>query len=152
MTCRRVEGLVFAAPTSAPGFAQTRRRPRGTKGLGLRYERRLALALPQCLHNPWYEFHDTHGRGLASPDLVAQAHGYVVALECKLANVEEAEDQLRYLYGPILSHVYRMPFRGVIVTRSLSHRPDPNRVVSSLAEALAHPGVPVWHWLGQGPV
>lgn len=149
---RQVIGLRSVQPCARPAWARTRRRPRGACGIGLRYESALAKALPSALHNPWYRFEDANGPGWASPDILTKWQGQTVVLECKLTDYAEAETQLRDLYFPLLEHFYRMPVRGIVVVRSLSARPNPSRVVCGLAEALAAPGIPIWHWLGRGPI
>ena len=146
---RQVVGLQRAVPCARPQW-MARRRPRGSKGLGLRYEAALARALPSALHNPWYEYLDANGPGWASPDILTKYRGHVVVLECKLTDIAAAEAQLQELYFPIVELVYGLPAKGIVVVRSLVTRPDPSRVVTSLAAALAAPGVPIWHWLGAG--
>jgi len=149
---RRIVGLTFAAPASAP-FG--RPRGRGIRARGLAYQRALERQLPNALHGPWYEFRDANGRGLCQPDLVARHGEGLVVLEAKLTNVHEALEQLQELYIPVLQRCYRMPVRGVIVVRHATHiREAGLKLCTSLAEALAYDdgGIPAVHWLGKGPL
>jgi len=157
MPPRRITGLVWAEWASSPWPAS---RPRGAKGAGLRYERRVAKATKGD-HGRWLRFCDANGTGYCSPDILLwqppPAFGgppltlaALIVLECKLTWTPEAEAQLTGLYCPILAHLYpETPIRGVVVVRALT--PDAPRPVHTLREALADGPTPkVLHWLGQG--
>lgn len=146
---RPIEALKFASETQCP-WAKSR--PRGAKAAGLRYERAFAKALPAARHGLWFAFVDANGAGNCSPDFVL-AHGtYLTVFECKLSDKSYAKDQLRELYMPVLRHVYKLPVRGIVVTKTLRPWSDTSRVVGTLAEALtlAEHTIPTLHWLGKG--
>lgn len=150
---REIHGLHWAFPRStAPAFTQGRR-PRGSKGAGLRYERAVARALPMAEHGRWFEFCDQFGLGWCSPDLILKGRGQVYVLEVKLSDTRMADAQLGGLYLPILAKVYGLPIRGVVITRHLSPETPLHRVVSTLKEALSRASeadFPILHWLGRG--
>lgn len=141
--------------TSKPRGIPAPRRQRGTRALGLAYERKLARALPNCLHNPWFLYEDAAGRGYCCVDVLASWRGAPVVLECKLTNVPEALTQLRELYLPVVSLAFRAPARGVIVVKHATHvRSAGLPLCTSLEEALELPPepIPALHWLGSGPL
>jgi len=146
MPPRQVVGLVWAEWAASPWPAS---RPRGAKGAGLRYERRVAKATKGD-HGRWLRFCDANGTGYCSPDILLWKPPALIVLECKLTWTPEAEAQLTGLYCPILAHLYpEIPIRGVVVVRALT--PDAPRPVHTLSEALADgPAPKVLHWLGQG--
>lgn len=137
----------------------TARRLRGSKGIGLSYEKRFAeslkRSLPGAKHGQWYEFFADGANGFCQPDVVVPFSSAMLVLECKLKNVEQAEAQLLQLYLPILQKCYSLPVRAIIVTRSLSALPVRSLVARNLLEAIQMTSagfMPVLHWLGRGPL
>lgn len=118
---------------------------------GLRYERRVRRWLGEhpllleatLLCTGWISYTDAHSRqGVCSPDFwcVHDRLGLLV-FEMKLSHVQAAEDQLRLLYGPVLSHLYgrgTLPLHLIEITRNVSGA-DPDLVCTDLASALASP-------------
>ena len=152
---RLILGNVYkAALATRPAAIPRTRAGKGARGAGVRYERQAAKSLPSCLHNPWYHYQDDAGPGFCSPDLVAQQGSWVVVLECKLSNIEEAEIQLEKLYFPVLRVAYGRPTRGIVLVRHLNRQVDRRRITTTLQEALARPpeSMPILHWLGKGPL
>lgn len=124
-------------------------RPRGVKGLGLRYERSLARALPAALPGQWFEFEDSAGRGFCQTDLLLPYNGKIGVLEVKLSYTREAEDELRGLYVPVVRKALGREVFGLVVCKNL--RPGAPGVRGELVQALeeAAGGLLVtWHWLG----
>lgn len=135
------------------------RRLRGSKGIGLSYEKRFAesiqRSLPAARHGQWYEFFADGESGFCQPDVVVPFSGATLVLECKLKNIEQAQAQLLQLYVPILRACYARDVRSIIVSRSLSALPVGSLVARNLLEALQMSGAgftPVLHWLGRGPL
>jgi hypothetical protein len=135
------------------------RRLRGSKGIGLSYEKRFAENIRRCLpgakHGQWYEYCADGTRGYCQPDVVVPFTGALLVLECKLKNIEQAQAQLVQLYLPILRVCYSRDVRAIIVSRSLSALPSGCLVARNLLEAIQLTGagvVPVLHWLGRGPL
>lgn len=157
MSHRRVEHVEWAKPVARPACIP-RSRPRGTKGLGLAYERKVAKVLtkhaPGVETGPWFEYLADGKFGYCQPDFVMWHNLEIVVFECKLTNVEQATEQLLDLYFPILRAVYRVPVRGIIVTKSVHRCPQLATICSSLDTALklSTSRVPVLHWIGQGPI
>lgn len=128
-------GLLCAFETNGPAvFTAKRKRPRGAKGLGVKFERELAKALgTRALHGQWFQFHDSKGRHFCQTDFLIFAREAVYCLESKLGNIEAGRAQFSELYKPILEYVYRRPAHGIIVARHITQ--DPTGVCTSLEEA-----------------
>ena len=157
MVARQVERVEWAQTCSAPSF-HSARRPRGTKGLGVTYERKLAKALTKGgwahTYGQWFAYGDGGARHLCQPDFILTDWELVV-LECKLTRVEEALAQLEGLYVPVLTAVYKRPVHAIVVTRSLSRCPWDIQVEDNLAGAVRHAVLGrrvVLHWIGSGPI
>lgn len=150
---RVVQGLYLARRVAKPEFIRTTR-PHGAKAQGLRYERLVAKAIPQALHNPWFHFADANGKGWCSPDLLLIHQNQAVVFEVKLTDTVDAIGQLANLYFPVLQKALRLPVRGIIVVKNLTPETDRSRITASLAEALAQPAesIPLLHWLGRGRI
>ena len=145
---RHVQGLRWAIRAECPW---PKSRPRGTKALGLAYERAAARALPRAEHNPWFKFEDRHGIGYCSPDLLFIRDKAALLLECKLTDWEEAWEQLQRLYIPVVGAALGVSaFPVVLVKHAPASGPT---IVTTLAEALATAEHrPVLHWIGRGPL
>ncbi len=149
---RRIEGLHWVHPRANP-WPKTRLR--GTRAAGLRFQRAVARAIPLGQADQWFEFSDRHGLGYCSPDLILVGSRLIVALECKLTAVPEADAQLADLYLPILAHHYGREARGIVVVRHLRPQVDQSRVRTALRDCLKDASesfFPILHWLGRGPI
>ena len=61
------------------------------------------------LHGQWYNYKDRRGVGYCQSDIVILPHGdnkEIIIMECKLKSRKIAQIQLRYLYRPIIQHLY----------------------------------------------
>lgn len=159
---REITGLKWARLSKPPGWLREKRR-KGSRALGIRYERKLAELLASRFalsHGQWFEFEDASRQSWCQPDIIlhyeredaAKSFGPVV-LECKLMRVENALKQLRGLYLPVVERALRpiVPPRGIVVVKSLSHASDESPICASLDEAIERASsgeVPTWHWLG----
>lgn len=156
MSHRRIEGLGFAQESEGPKcFTAKRRRPRGAKGAGVKFEKMLANAFGvRARWGQWFRFADLNGMGYAQTDLLLFARDEVIVFECKLGNIWAGEAQARELYKPILEHVYGLPCRCVVVARHLTDNPFPERVAQSLPDAirLARTGISVLQWRERLPL
>src|SRR5208282_583890 len=159
---RKIERIEWANPlASRPACIPQAKRLRGTKALGVSFEKHLARALDRAMpnsfdHGRWFEFLADGKRGFCQPDFVLVHPLTVTIIECKLTNIEEATEQLDDLYFPVLAAAYRLPVRGIIAVKSLSRLPRGREIVvcTSLREALQTTltRVPILHWLGRGPI
>ena len=156
---RVVQGLKWARRLASRPSGIPEGRARGAKLKGLQYERALAKALgSRMLHGIWWEFEDSEGRGFCQTDFLGFARGFTVILECKYTWTEEAEEELRGLYVPVVSVALAKPLGSVlsvVVCKNLIKglkRP----ICDSLAEALetSYSGLstPVWHHTGAVPL
>lgn len=134
MVSRAISGLRTVMPAKNPWPAA---RQRGARALGLRFERKMAQALPQATHNPWFIFEDNNGPGYCSPDLIFEAAGVLWCAECKLTDWAEADFQLARLYLPVLRHIWRGPVRSLVVVKFLTPLTPAPRRVATLDEALS---------------
>lgn len=153
--CRRICDLKSAIQlTSRPSFLPSQRARKGSKGYGIRYERSVATK-SGGLHGQWFKFCDANGNGWCQTDVLLLLDGEVVVVECKLTDVDEAREQLRYLYLPVVSKALSRPARGIVCVRHLSKESNTSLVVTSMGQALkvASEGYyPTLHWIGRGPL
>lgn len=140
-------GLLWAERSTSPWPKV--RSPRGTKALGLQYERTCARAFPSAEHGAWFRFQDTIRQGYCSPDLLLIQGNTALVVECKLTNWLEAWDQLHQLYIPVVGLALGVMVLPVVLVKHVS----PGVVIThSLREAIVRRMErPVLHWLGHGP-
>lgn len=154
---RIIKGLLSVQMVSRPGFATTRRRPKGAKGLGLRYEKALGEALKGdqgFIHGQWFRFIDSNGVGHCQLDFYRLTSDAVIVLESKLTWVEEGHSQLELLYRPVVEAYWRRPMVGLVVARRLV--PECTAAIaqtlpSAIVAARAGTRV-VLHWAGKTPL
>ena len=112
--------------TPVPAWERQRKRLKGVRGRGLRFERAVGRWLVRAGHLPklgqWYRFIDKNGPGTAQTDIELHFPTHVLLLECKLSYNLEAYKQLEDLYMPILSMVYDKPVVGIQVVKFISPR------------------------------
>lgn len=96
---RKVVGLKWVRLAENP-WPKTRLK--GAALLGKRYEAKVARELSYGLQGLWFRFEDANGIGYASPDLLCWTASGPMIVEVKLTATEEAWDQLRFLYGPLV--------------------------------------------------
>ena len=158
---RVARNVIWARPCERPRGIPLVARARGTRAKGLAYELALARALRRATwmepqHGQWFVYgeDDTDEHYFCQPDFICVSQSRIHVLECKLTNVEEATEQLLDLYFPVLERAYHRPVRGIIVVRSVHRAPICATVVSTLHQALVEceKSVPVWHWMGKGPL
>jgi hypothetical protein len=147
----QITNLTWAARATSP-WPKPRGR-RGTKALGLRYERSVAKALgTKVEHNPWFQFRDGTHQGYCSPDLLLEdfPKNMALVLEVKLTNWRSAWDQLELLYLPVLT--LALGVRTVIPVVVVKHLSPGVVVAHTLREAIQRRAEhPVLHWLGHSP-
>lgn len=119
---------------------------------GLRYERLVSEAIsqagPTVIRNPWFNYIDSLGSRVCSPDCVVDdGSGILVVVECKLTFVPNAQAKLMNLYVPIVEQIFGKPARGLVVCKHLGSAPLPNLVLC-LSEA-ANWRVATFQWLGR---
>jgi hypothetical protein len=153
---RAIDELRYARWCKSPFGKQ--RAPKGSKGLGKAYERRVGKALeeryPSAIrHGPWITFADAKGVGYCQPDYVVEIDAAFV-IECKLTFVWEAHTKLRELYVPLLSALLGRPIWPIIIVKHVTFETPKARIVTTLDEAMgvALEAPPILHWLGRGPI
>ncbi len=154
---REIQGLRWVRLwEDTPPHAKARAKPRGAKAEGLRYERRVALLLPQATWGQWMEYEDAHGRGFAQadflvPEAAASGAGIAVA-EVKLTWIPQAAEKLRKFYFPLLREVYGKRFiGGMVIVRNVTCNTPWGDVLWDVPKALKvireRPDrIPVVHW------
>ncbi len=72
----------------------------------------------------WISFRDANGYGYAQTDhyILGEA---VLLVECKLTQNTDADGQLRFLYKPLLEHIYKRPVLMVQACKNLRWDPGP---------------------------
>ena len=155
---RVISGLVYATPCKKPDNIPTARL-RGVKRLGQKYESAFAKALHAlypnvCLSSQWFRFIDRNGHGFCQTDLLLKLPSEVVIFECKLTDTEKGRSQITRLYLPVVSKVFCLPVRGVVVTRHLTRESEIALVTDQLATAISSPRtvVPTLHWRERTPL
>lgn len=77
---------------------------------GRLYEQRIYKKVkeqfPEAIHNPWYEYIDSDGKGWCSPDIIFFHEDTWWILECKLTYKKHANTKLKSLYKKILKFIY----------------------------------------------
>lgn len=146
MKSRRISELKWARYASCPWHG--RRRLRGKKAAGLRYEKLLGEELARrglhFVRGPWIEFFDSNGRGFAQPDFVVFGEGDDwLVLEAKLSQTQAAFAQLFDLYVPLLAHLH--PEQEFVPLQVCKYLREPGPIIEDLS--AAKPGA-IWHWLG----
>lgn len=97
-----------------PPFALGKRRAKGAKAAGLRYEKRVRQELeaqfgPAASFRYWLEFYQkgTYKRGLCELDALIQLRdGVLCIIEAKIKHTSDAWWQLRKLYQPLIQTLY----------------------------------------------
>jgi hypothetical protein len=149
---RKIEQLVWAAARDAGPWGDVKRRLRGAKRLGIKYEDALANALPAARRGQWFEFLDRNGWGWCQTDLLLRVGDSLVVLEAKHTWTLAGHSQIELLYRPILEKCGTLPVLGIVVCKHLI--PEmPVRVARTMDEALAiaRRRQPVaLHWIGSG--
>ncbi len=147
----------WAHECEAPSWASRSPRLRGTKALGLSYERRLARALPQgTLHGQWFIYRADGKVGYCQPDFLLRGKSELAVLEAKLTDIEAAWEQLQQLYRPVLEKCYDRRAYCIVVSRSLARCPQNAEVCETLKEAIVATRLVktpvVLHWIGTGRI
>lgn len=132
-------------------------RPRGKRGEGMRYERKLAEALPEAEHGQWFQFVDAGGPGNCQVDLILRLPKAVVVLEAKYTWTPVGHTQIALLYKPVVEKAWNLPVYGIVVCKKLTVATKrAANVYSTLDEAvssvLSGDSRAVLHWLGAGPI
>src|SRR5215207_3219358 len=125
-------------------------RGKGTKALGLAYEKKVGKLLAK--HWPgrlrsgvWFEFLDDRPRWCQVDHFVVLPN-QILLVECKLAEKASAWSQMRDLYAPILSRLY--PNRPVTRVQATKILRSGKRPIKDIREALLWPGGEfLWHFL-----
>lgn len=136
MTQRRqsrvIKGPLWARQVEPPGFAKAKLK--GSAAKGKTYERKVWKYVNKWIeqegrtelapiYQPWIQFEDANGWGLASPDIVLVAPDRVVVLEAKLSQTAAAEHQLVKTYFPLLSLLFAKPVFGIQVCKNMYEHP-----------------------------
>ncbi len=156
---RIIAGLQTASTCGKPSNIPLVSRLRGTKRLGLKYEKDFGKALAaryprNCIAGQWFRFIDANGHGYCQPDLLVKKPDEVILFECKLTDTEKGRSQLARLYFPVVQHVFGLPVRGVVVTRHLSKETEIALVTDLLDTAISSPRdvIPTLHWRERTPL
>lgn len=151
MSHRVIRALEWARPVARP-ICIPKRRPRGAKGLGLRYERELGKALgPGWQAGQWFEFMDQNGHGYCQVDFLQRTSFGTAVLEAKLTWLPEAHLQLEQLYRPVVERCWGLPMVGVVVAKRLvpGTKAAIAQTLPSALEAARSCRAVVLHWSGK---
>ncbi|HKU52982.1 MAG TPA: hypothetical protein VJQ25_10975 [Nitrospira sp.] len=154
---RRLAGLRWARMLSArPSYIPAPKGRRGAKAVGLKYERQIAAALPAAIHNPWFEFEDSNGKGYCSPDFLFSVSDVgLVVLESKYTWTMEGHSQLEELYLQVVESAFSLPAWGMVIARRIL--PDMTGVklfceLDNALESAIDGGRVCLHWLGESAI
>lgn len=135
-------------------------RPHGTKKLGQTYEKNfgkalaLAFKFDKVLSGQWFHFSDANGFGYCQTDWLVICPLEVLIFECKLTDTEKGRSQINRLYRPVVEQVFKLPVRGIVVTRHLTKETELALVCDQMKVAREfNPGVvPTLHWRERAPL
>lgn len=155
---RVIANLAFAQASERPNNMPISR-ARGTKQLGLKYERAFAKALHpffprSILAGQWFRFTDSNGNGFCQTDILVRTPHECIIFECKLTDTARGRSQLIGLYFPVVGRCFELPTRGVVVARHLSKETRMATVTDQLDVALRAPAgvIPTLHWRERNPL
>ena len=120
---RKIDGLLVASWTNK-GWSKPKRLPKGAKGRGLSFERKMKKFLDKLdvdfVHDKWISFVDLNGAGMAQPDFLVVKDDFVLLIECKLRESESGYEQMLSLYKPLVEMLYNKPVYCLQVVMSYS--------------------------------
>lgn len=155
---RVVSGLLSAWCCPRPNNIPIARL-RGTKRLGMKYERDFAKAIQArypttAIYGQWFRFTDCNGPGFCQTDILVKLKSECILFECKLTDTEKGRSQLSRLYRPVVGKCWGLPTRGIVVTRHLSKETKLELVTDQLAMAMAfdREAIPTLHWRERNPL
>lgn len=155
---RVISGLLSAALCTRPGNLPVARL-RGTKRMGMKYERDFSAALKRkyggaVLSGQWFHFVDRNGSGYCQADVIVKGTAEVLIFECKLTDCEKGRSQLSKLYCPVVERAFGLPAHGIVVTRHLSKETEMERVTDLLQNAViaSREAIPTLHWRERNPL
>lgn len=156
---RVVENLRSAWLCEKPPSIPTSR-PRGVKRTGINYEKNFGKALSgvfphdRMMAGQWFHFSDANGFGYCQTDWLVICPLEVLIFECKLTDTEKGRSQINRLYRPVVEAVFKLPVRGIVVTRHLTKETELALVCDQMKMARAfNPGVvPTLHWRERAPL
>jgi len=101
----------------APAFVRDMKGLKGTRGQGVRYEKQLHKHLLNLygayyVPSPWFEFgvYEESSRWCQPDGLLFFPYtGQITIIECKLQHTSAAWWQLKWLYQPIVRHLFPAP-------------------------------------------
>lgn len=149
-------GLKEARLTEAPSLYSKSPKLKGSRAKGKIYERAIARRLKRLIDegkipaelrtNQWFSFEDANGFGYCQTDHYLLLPGFIVLIECKLTQSDQAEDQLDKLYRPILEKIYGVPVVCVHCFKNMRRHPA-NRI-DEIEEIIFKPKRGIWnlHW------
>lgn len=97
----------------------------------------------------WIAFRDENGLGFAQPDAFIVMGDCVLLFEVKLTQTFYAVEQCRFLYRPLLEHIFRLPVFSLQVCKSL--READEYLIDHPAQLLVEKPSHVRTWLYTGP-
>lgn len=156
---RVVEDLRAAWLCDKPPSIPTSR-PRGVKRTGITYEKnfgkalQLAFKFDKVLAGQWFHFSDANGFGYCQTDWLVICPLEVLIFECKLTDTEKGRSQINRLYRPVVEQVFKLPARGIVVTRHLTKETELALVCDQMKDARAFNFgvVPTLHWRERAPL
>lgn len=133
---------------SRPRYIPPVRRLRGTKALGISYEKKVGVYLsrlfPDLHSGQWFEFHEDGKPGCCQMDHFVVFPSQVLLVECKLKERASAWDQIAR-YRRVLGVYFSRPVTGVQACKILS---SGRRPILDIRKALTRPGGDfLWHHL-----
>lgn len=138
--CHQIVGLRNAKILKNSPWGKGSPKLKGARAKGKTYERTIFRLLKRALapdvelyYNLWIGYTDSQGTSYCQPDIFLVLPGWILLLECKLTQTEEAERQLQGLYKPVLEWIFHKPVVTVQVCKNLRYKPK--NEIQSLREA-----------------
>lgn len=159
MSHRVIKGLKWVTICGTPAFAAGKKRLRGAKARGIKYQDDVGKALgcnagSSWVAGQWFHFLDKNGLGYAQVDFMSIRSDAIVVMEAKLSWCPEAHTQLEQLYRPLIEMAFSRSMIGLVITRRVT--PDCKGAVaqtlgSALQAAKSCRNI-VLHWCCKAPL
>ena len=153
--CHRIQNLRSCKILKNNPWAGKQPKLKGSRAKGKTYERTILRQLKRhftdldAIHyNEWIGYTDSTGSNFCQPDIYILLPSYILLLEIKLTQTENAEIQLRDLYRPLLEAL--SPGRPVVMVQICKNlRYQPRNEINSVSEAKVPGILYTYHCLGE---
>ena len=98
----------------------------------------------ELISKQWYDFKDYCGFGYCQTDHELHFDDYIILLEVKLTQCDQAIPQMVDLYLPVMKLVHQKPVIPVQVCKNLTHKPEDS--IWDVEQLIKRPEMRIWTW------